>query len=99
MVCPGESLFQCGVVEDGLEGCCGVGCEGPALVEVDAAEKCLVCEPLVLVVAAFIDRGEVSGKVERSVDEGPGPLIVVVMLGDLHFDAVEFSAKPGLELL
>lgn len=62
-----------------------------------SAER-LVREARVLVVAAFVDTREVTGKVERPVDEGAGALVVVVVLGDLRFDAVELGPETGLEL-
>ncbi|RCS62092.1 hypothetical protein [Microbacterium sp. JB110] len=95
---PGDGLLLRGVVEDGGEGRGGVGGECVALVEVDAGEEGLVREALVLLVAPLIHACEVACEVEGSVDEVAGSLVVVVVFGDLRFDALELGAQPGLEL-
>ncbi len=94
-----DGLLLSGLVEDCGEGCCGVGGEGVALVQVDAGEEGLVSEALVLVITAFIDLREVAGKIEGSVDEGAGSLLVVVMFSDLSIDPVKFCSQPCLKLL
>ncbi|WP_437583583.1 hypothetical protein ACSAGD_14980 [Paramicrobacterium sp. CJ85] len=99
LVGPGDGLPLGGLIEDGLEGGCGVGGECVVLVEVDAGEERLVGEALVLFVAAFVHGGEVACEVEGSVDEGAGSLIVVVVFSDLGFDPIQFCPQPGLELL
>ena len=99
LFCPGDCLFFRGFVEDRGEGFCRVGGDLAAFVEVDAGEERLVREALVRLVAAFVDLREIARKVEGSIDECSGSLVVVVVLGDLCFDAVEFCLESHLESL